>query len=212
MQELSRLREVLDSAAVAFFLLPLPQCPPAPPQILGADDRRRLEGMTSDAVRHAFLPGRQFLHTVLHSCIPDGFQVEIDERGKPFCRHPAAPHFNLSHGAGYLALALCRETPVGIDVEDRRRTIPVQALARRYFTPREVEQVGREGPDGFFRIWTRKEARVKAEGLGLAHGNIGSFDVDNAPGWNFHDFQRGDSVIGSLAYAGPERPVVNVSC
>jgi len=148
------------------------------------------------------------LRSALSFLTAETVTLEIDARGKPRCAHPCAPHFNLSHSGNWIAAAFCRDVPVGIDIEDPTRPVPFEALARRYFSPRECETVLREGAEAFFKIWTRKEARVKAEGHGLAHGKISSFDVEDLPGWNFHDFHTPNTIMGSLAYAGPLRPVI----
>jgi 4'-phosphopantetheinyl transferase len=82
-----------------------------------------------------------------------------------------APSFNLTHSGDFAACALLDGAPIGIDAEDIRRPIDVAEMAARWFAPAERERV-EQAPEArrvemFFRIWTLKEAIVKATGHGL---------------------------------------------
>jgi len=71
-------------------------------------------------------------------------------------------HFSLSHGGSWAVCAV-GETPLGVDVELPRCSI---AVARRWFHPEEVAAA--EDPDSLCRLWTAKEAFVKALGTGFS--------------------------------------------
>ena len=62
---------------------------------------------------------------------------------------------------------------VGVDVEVERDLPDMEAVARRSFHPDEFGRVmaeeGAERTAAFFRVWSRKEAFIKAVGLGLAY-------------------------------------------
>jgi 4'-phosphopantetheinyl transferase len=82
---------------------------------------------------------------------------------------------SVSHVDGVVAVAACRAGPVGVDVE-RRRPVPAEALARRWFEPAAATWV-RQRPagrraEGFLLLWTAKEAVGKALGLGLRAGGL----------------------------------------
>ena len=81
-------------------------------------------------------------------------------------------HFNLSHSGRVVLVALSSGAPVGIDVEEARPLDDFRQLAAHAFHPAEVAALQSYAEDraqlGFFRLWTRKEALVKALGLGLA--------------------------------------------
>ena len=87
--------------------------------------------------------------------------------------------FNLSHSGDLAALAISQTGPVGIDIEAIR---PVEALdlAGRFFAVAEqaalIALPEGERLAGFFRLWTAKEAIVKAIGCGLSR-DPRSFDV-----------------------------------
>ena len=87
--------------------------------------------------------------------------------GKPLLAENSTIHFSLSHSGPWAVCAVSGE-PVGVDVELPRCTLPV---AQRYFQPVELE--GLETLDRYSqmdqlnRIWTAKEAFLKALGRGL---------------------------------------------
>ncbi|RYF66751.1 MAG: 4'-phosphopantetheinyl transferase superfamily protein, partial [Comamonadaceae bacterium] len=81
-------------------------------------------------------------------------------------------HFNLSHSQGVGLIALSAEAEVGVDVELVRPMGDVTALADNYFDGAEQSALAAIGPGpardlAFFRCWTRKEACLKAAGIGL---------------------------------------------
>ncbi len=84
--------------------------------------------------------------------------------GKPALAVPP-PHFNLSRRDGAAAVALSMTHEVGVDVETLRAIDDARELAALHFTPGEREGVADDA--GFLRVWTRKEACMKATGLGL---------------------------------------------
>jgi 4'-phosphopantetheinyl transferase len=85
--------------------------------------------------------------------------------GKPALAEPP-PHFNLSRRDGWAAIAVSNTHEIGVDLEALRPIDDAGELAALHFTPREREGVA-DSTD-FLRVWTRKEACMKATGLGLA--------------------------------------------
>lgn len=92
-------------------------------------------------------------------------------------------HFNLSHSAGWMVLAVAREQPLGVDIEVDRRLARPCALARRYFSVAETEFLdGLEEPARsreFLKLWTAREAVIKAAG-GTVARNLSRISL--APG------------------------------
>jgi 4'-phosphopantetheinyl transferase len=85
--------------------------------------------------------------------------------GKP-ALPDAPPHFNLSRRDGVAAVGISGTHELGVDVETLRPIDDARDLARLHFTPRERGDVA--GAEDFLRVWTRKEACMKATGLGLS--------------------------------------------
>jgi 4'-phosphopantetheinyl transferase len=95
---------------------------------------------------------------------------------------PYAISFNLSHTRGLALLAVAKNCEVGVDVEELS---PVEAeIADRYFSDKERLEldslVGSTWLEGFYRCWTRKEAILKAEGIGL-NVKLDAFSVSLGP-------------------------------
>jgi 4'-phosphopantetheinyl transferase len=104
-------------------------------------------------------------------------------QGKPELKMPANSnlHFNTSHSGDYAVFAFTRAGEVGVDIECVRDEMPRHDdIARRYFAPGEQRQLFAlpepERARAFFKLWTRKEAFVKARGTGLFSG-LENFEV-----------------------------------
>ena len=83
-------------------------------------------------------------------------------------------HVSGAHGGGLAVGAVCDHGPIGVDVErvDTRRTL--LAIAQRFFAAEEHDALRRCDLDErtalFHQWWTRKEAVLKATGIGLRGG------------------------------------------
>lgn len=138
---------------------------PARPVPLGADEV------------HVWPAARAALDELLRNYTgAASIHIERSKRGKPFLA-TGDLRFNLSHSGALTLLAFTRGREVGIDVECEERKIDHVKLAERFFAPAEAAVVRDGGRAAFFRIWTRKEAYVKALGLGIAGLGLGSFSV-----------------------------------
>ncbi|MET0540854.1 MAG: 4'-phosphopantetheinyl transferase superfamily protein [Variovorax sp.] len=92
--------------------------------------------------------------------------------GKPRLEATTDLHFNLSHSQGVGLIALGEQGEIGVDVECVRPMDDALALAESYFDAAEREALAATAPGperdlAFFRCWTRKEACLKAVGVGL---------------------------------------------
>jgi len=118
----------------------------------------------------------------LLSADPAALRFVEGSRGKPTAwldGQPAAVSFNLSHTRGMVGIAVSPQSgdAVGFDIEPIDRKVRL-ALADRYFRPEEVAWIGSLAPaqrqHGFLRLWTLKEALIKATGEGMAR-DLASF-------------------------------------
>jgi 4'-phosphopantetheinyl transferase len=145
-----------------------------------AEERDRAARFRQEADRQRFLQGRLLLRTFLghHLGIaPRDVSFVKGEFGKLELDHQAAAgvlRFNLAHSGEWLLFALARDRELGVDVEQHRAMSDAIQIARRFFAPPEVEALEALDPalhhDTFFRVWTRKEAIVKATGQGISAG------------------------------------------
>lgn len=104
--------------------------------------------------------------------------------GKPFLINHPELCFSLSHSHDFALVALARRE-VGVDVERLDRTIEIDGVAASAFSALELAElrtlVPAERRAAFFRLWTRKEAYVKARGEGLRRSTH-SFSVSSRAG------------------------------
>jgi 4'-phosphopantetheinyl transferase len=134
-------------------------------------------------------------------------------------------HFSLSHTRGLAACAVGRPYALGIDAEAWRVPAPIE-LAARYFAPTEAqlvaEQEPTERPSTFYRLWTLKEAYLKAIGQGLA-APLDSFAFsldpvtitvaapDHMAAWYFAEFRPGPAHSLALAVRSPQPVLVDAA-
>lgn len=146
------------------------------------------------------------------------------EHGRPALADASALDFNWSH-SGHLALvAVARGIVPGADIERLRPRPRAWALAQRYFTPAEAAALSRLAPDerevAFLRLWTAKEAVLKALGRGLAFGlhrldiaydgdapQLRALEGDDPAHWQLHALRAGDDCVATLAWRGEARQV-----
>lgn len=102
---------------------------------------------------------------------PAELHFSVNAFGKPALEHSPL-HFSLSRSQAHLAFYF---GPVdgGIDVEERRSSQPFHDVIAAHFHPHE--QAVAHTDEGFFRVWTRKEALLKAVGSGLTDA-LSAFD------------------------------------
>ncbi|MEE4300806.1 MAG: 4'-phosphopantetheinyl transferase superfamily protein [Pseudomonadales bacterium] len=97
---------------------------------------------------------------------PAELVLRAGTEGKPFLSD--GPSFNVSHSGRWLLVGICAAGRLGVDIEVDDPVPEGAAIARTYFTEGERAALDREGPEAFLRLWTRKEAMVKALGGGLS--------------------------------------------
>ena len=142
---------------------------------LSPDERERANRFRQPQDRLRFVIARGMLRMILAGCVgrpPSELEFTYGERGKPQLKgNSAGIEFNVSHSEDRALFAIALNRPVGIDVE-YIRAIEVLSLAKRFFRPSEYGVLsaldGAERLRGFFRLWTAKEAYLKATGEGLA--------------------------------------------
>lgn len=104
--------------------------------------------------------------------------------GKPFLKPHSVLSFNLSHTGDYMAVAVAQNCQLGIDIEQIKARNNLTALVNKCFSQKEAEywqQLSSEVQiQQFYQYWTRKEAFVKATGLGISLGlKECEIDLDN---------------------------------
>jgi len=128
--------------------------------------------------RDRYLATRGLVRTILAGYLlvePHEIEFGTGLHGKPEIRTPGTLlRFNLSHSDDLMLLAVTHGRELGIDLEQMQEHLPFETLADHYFDPEEAWEL-RQLPRAqrawkFYDVWTCTEARLKASGLGLAHG------------------------------------------
>jgi 4'-phosphopantetheinyl transferase len=194
---------------------------------LSPDEISRADRFHFPRDRARFVAGRGILRALLGAYLkrePPSLNFRYGPQGKPELEQNRGDsiHFNLSHKEGLGVYAFARQRHLGIDVEAIATDFPGEDIARRFFSPGELQELAGLSPDqrakAFFLAWTRKEAYIKARGQGL-HIKLDSFDVTLTPGgparflrgiapeWQLFTFWAGVTNPGALACDGAS-PVV----
>lgn len=156
------------------------QAPAAPRlfELLSAEERERARAFHFEPDRVRFIVAHAHLRRVLGRYLgvpPERVPLARDPAGKPLLCGSAAGELgiSLSGSRTRAAVAVAATTAVGVDVEDHRPVPDALAIAERYLAPCEAEVLRRADPAKldatFLRLWTCKEAFVKAIGLGVSY-------------------------------------------
>lgn len=182
--------------------------------LLDGEEQTRADRFVFPQDRARFIVGRATLRRLLSTQLgvpPKAVRFRYGAGGKP--ELPCGTLcFNLAH-AGGLALVAFAPRPVGIDVEPRRAIAEARGIADQVFCAGEraflstVPESGRA--DAFLRLWTRKEALIKASGHGLG-ADLHALDVSAAAGlpwldmrtrertWRLWDVEIGPDHLAAL--------------
>jgi 4'-phosphopantetheinyl transferase len=155
---------------------------------LSADERERAVRFRFQRDSRRFIAARASLRQLLAiyaQTQPSQVRFRYSPYGKPALSYPETDlRFNVSHSDDRALIAVTHGREVGVDIEKVRGDVGIDELANRFFSPIESEQLGAlstsEKLAAFFRIWTCKEAFLKAQGMGLSL-RLDSFDVEVHP-------------------------------
>lgn len=147
-------------------------------RFLSEAERAKWKRFVAEDARLQYLVSRALVRTTLSryaDVTEHAWQFGANRYGRPHIEQPAALRclqFNLSNATGLVACAVTVDCEVGVDVENIRRPLNVDALAPTVFAPMELADVRGCTPgerrDRFFAYWTLKEAYIKARGMGLS--------------------------------------------
>lgn len=185
---------------------------------LDAAERATLAGFQHPQRQRSFILSRTLLRHLLAPKLDVAKNTIVFSRcesGRLALSSDSPWQFSLSHAAGLVAVMVAR-ADCGVDIEVRR-PVPFEKIARRYFSAAEnawlaqCDAASRE--HHFFRLWTLKEASVKALHEGLAN-NLSrlAFDVSAEParlmdpGCGVQVFQQVDAgfyLAGAAVTTGP---------
>jgi 4'-phosphopantetheinyl transferase len=198
--------------------------------ILAPDEKRRAAQFRLGRPRESYILTRAILRYLLGSYLgqrPASIQLEYRANGKPALVPDAGIRFNVTHSGDMAALALTNCCDIGIDLEQLRPLPEFDQIAASFFCSEEIAEInlpsGEERERAFFNCWTRKEAYVKASGVGLSRP-LKSFrvtvkastpvrlvflddEINASRSWTLHDLQLGSDYASAIAYSDRQRPL-----
>lgn len=191
---------------------------------LSPDEQARMSRFREPALAARYGIGRGLLRGLLAGYLgaaPADLVFAVNEYGKPALLNAPADslHFNVSHTDVLLMLALSGRGPVGVDVEQvHTAPVSIQEIRRVLSADEQAQWLSLPGLDlaaSFYRVWVRKEAVLKAMGVGLAiepdtfSVGMGSFptitQLRGVP-LRVHDLEMAGPIKAALAVIGLEMP------
>lgn len=174
-------------------------------------ERHRRQHVAAHALKRLML-------SALRPAPPWTWTFEAAPGGKPRLGPVPGPYFNLSHCEGLVACGVSPDLELGVDVERVSRDPPLE-LGRSHFAPEEERWLNSlpkaARPVGFFRLWTLKEAFIKATGRGLTqplqefafafdplHVYFRNPVLGDARVWHFEQRLIGSEHLLALAWRG----------
>lgn len=152
--------------------------------LLSADEILRANRFRFAHLKQRFVAAHAALRQILGLYLnlpPQKIKFDVEKHNKPclLSTNSLSIQFNLSHSHDVAMIGVTLSHPIGIDIEKIQSNDHLE-VAKRYFSPQE-NTVLRGLPDGerhlgFYRLWTRKEAVVKAIGHGITLP-LSSFNV-----------------------------------
>ncbi|HJT55558.1 MAG TPA: 4'-phosphopantetheinyl transferase superfamily protein [Ktedonobacteraceae bacterium] len=192
--------------------------------LLNADELARARRFHFAKDRTHFIAARGMLRAILGRYLtrePQSLSFAYNDYGKPSL-DKGDLSFNLTHAHGMALYAITRHRAIGVDVEYVQREMEWESIAVHFFSPYEVNMLKAVSPDmqpiAFFNCWTRKEAYIKARGMGLSLA-LNSFDVSLTPGepaalldireegqdvanWSLYNLHPGSDYIAAVVVEG----------
>jgi len=203
---------------------------------LSPDERQRARAYRRERNRNDFIARRSLLRWLIGgylACDPASLRFGVTPFGKPALQwpHAAGFAFSVSHTDGMILLAFAWNCRVGVDVERRIDGLDVACIGQGIFSP--IEEAALDPPRldsaaTFLSIWTRKEALLKALGVGLS-GEPNAYTTEDdlllgegrwcashngttISGWTCLDLVLGPEVRAALAVSLEEASVTLHKC
>src|SRR5260370_17177542 len=200
-------------------------------KLLSLDEQARSDRFHLERDRQHFVVARGCLRTLLARYLeiaPTKIQFSYGPHGKPRLATSTSLarrlNFNLAHSGGFALYAFTQVGEIGVDLEHVRPELTGDDIARRFFSSNEVARLSQlpvgERHESFYNCWTRKEAFIKAKGIGLSLA-LDQFDVTLAPTeptvllrtrwdeteasrWSLEVIDAGPGYVAAVAVAGQD--------
>lgn len=154
--------------------------------LLNEEETLRAKRYHFDRHRRRFTVARATMRLILACYLrtsPTALSFNYQAHGKPELITEVSLQFNLSHSGNLALLAVGQDHSLGVDLEFFSNR-PYEGIGQHLFSINENNALAKVNtplkPLVFFRLWSQKEAFIKASGLGLSYPTT-LFDVDAFP-------------------------------
>lgn len=141
-------------------------------KVLNPEEVKRSDKYFSKSDRNRFIISRGSLRYILAQYLNQPaakIEFKVTGSGKPVINHPGGSqlNFNLSDSADWVLIAIAKSA-IGIDVELIKPNFSYDEILHHNFSEQEIYYIKqKDSLKRFFLLWTRKEAILKATGIGL---------------------------------------------
>ena len=174
-------------------------------ETLSLEERSRADRFRLENDRNRFIVGHGILRRILGRYLgiePHLLKFFRGAHGKPYLQNDSSSrliHFNISHSGAIGLFVFTRNREIGVDVEKVRPIADLDRIVRSFFSERENTAFHMlpesQKTKAFYMCWVRKEAFIKAIGMGL-YLPLDTFEVSVAP----DDPARLLSISGEAAF------------
>ncbi len=166
-----------ESAEVSVWLGRQPLEPDGLPDWLSSYEREVASGFATGRLAE-FVHSRWLIRQSLYGVTGTAPHLCRPVHGRPVASaEPPGWHLSLSHSHGMSACAVCSHQGLGVDIEPLYRDARWRPIVRRWFSEREQDWLlAQASHETFLKVWTLKEAWLKATGRGIAN-NLQSLEV-----------------------------------
>jgi 4'-phosphopantetheinyl transferase len=198
-------------------------------EILSGEEKDRAERFRHARSRETFILTRAVVRMLLGrrlECDPRAVSIRYGANGKPALGEERNLYFNVTHSDGLAAIAMTSAVDIGIDLEKVRPFPDLEQIADASFSPEETQEINSlsraKRQRAFFSSWTRREAYLKAVGIGLSD-SMNQFRVKSdsngrktleflneiaaAQTWTIEDLELLPGFVGAVAFRHEQLPV-----
>ncbi|EAZ94199.1 4'-phosphopantetheinyl transferase family protein [Crocosphaera chwakensis] len=193
-------------------------------KILNEDEKDKAQRFRFEKHQKRFTIARSSLKQILSYYLlisPQEIEFEYNDYGKPKLLdkiNKLGLQFNVSHSEDIAIYGITCHSLIGVDIEYIRPMPEAENLAKRFFSKQEYEYISllssAEKEREFFKLWTVKEAYLKAIGKGIS-GGLEKVEISpnepikflNLPGfnreiWQIFSFIPEDHYLAAIVFKG----------
>lgn len=193
--------------------------------LLTSAETKKINRYQSAANRQTRITSRAILKVLLGrylSLNPADIKLTYNQHAKPIIENVSLKtvNFNVSHSGNWILMAIALN-PIGIDIEYVNTSFTYQNLLDFSFNVAEKHEIEKAEfrHQQFYKLWTRKEALLKATGKGLIdelaqipsldgqHRNPSQF-TNSAENWQILSFKVDENHVASTAFM-PIKPALH---